>query len=129
MLIKLDIPARRIADLMTTAIEGDYSRYWCSGVYWQSRAHDPIEGANKTPWYADPATYERPDFGIAIHELDEQTGDETIHMVDAEALASGVAKMAEIAGAAFGDFMREDGDGITADCFLQAIALGEIRYG
>lgn len=128
MKIELEVSSKRIADIMTTTIESGYSRYWCNGVYWQSERADPLPGL----WYAEPATYERSDFRIAVHEALEDGGAPSrVYLLDAEAIAKGLAKMATIAPKAFATVIDPEGDadGIDADCFLQAVTLGEIRYG
>lgn len=124
--ISISIPAKRIADIMTTAIESGYSTYWCAGVF--------IKGtwARKTTstqwWYASPEVFDG-SFTIEVHERDENSGKITKHLLNADDVAKGFAIWARKAGSAFGEFLADNEDGPCADTWLQCIALGEVRYG
>ena len=124
MKITLDIPAARIADLMVTAIESGGSNYWCGGVELEVNEATALV----SPWYSDPTLYEGA-FLIVVLECDEETGKDKIHRCNQAAFAKGFVLMAEKHGSHFGDFMAENEDTITADVFLQCIALGDVVYG
>lgn len=135
MEVKIPIEAKRLADMMTTAIESGVSRYWCDGVYLVK----PCKGdeypeyetslGKSSLWYADPKLYES-DFVLEIHEIEEEGGDEvTKHLVDFDMVRTGLALMAKNSPAAFGEFMNDNEDGEVADLFLQYITLGEVVYG
>jgi hypothetical protein len=51
------------------------------------------------------------------------------HRVSAENFAKAFALMAKNSPDHFADFMSENEDAVTADVFLQYVALGEVVYG
>ena len=120
---QVTIPLQRIADLMVGSIEGE-SGYWCSGVYLHTK-HDLKE----TPWYSDPSLYGQ-EFAIQVveYEASEEDSDGR-HNVNKEKLARGLQIMSEKHPSHFADLMNEQDDAITADIFLQCVALGEVVYG
>jgi hypothetical protein len=125
--IELDIPPKRIADLMITAIEGGIA-YWCSGVYlrgaWQTNAAEL-----ESPWYSDAKLYAG-QFTIEIVEHEEhKPGAGNKHRRNQDDFAKGLALMATRYGRHFGDFMAENEDATTADVFLQCVALNDVVYG
>jgi hypothetical protein len=130
MKIELEIPPQRIADLMVTAIEHNHmTRAWCAGVF--------LEGAWKakmstlaSPWYSDPKVYVG-DFTIEVHEIPDEGKPEKVkrRRVSRVDFENGFALMAKKYGRHFGDFMSENADNITADVFLQCVALREVVYG
>jgi len=83
-----------------------------------------------SPWYADPAFYAG-DFLFDVHEIPDESRPHEIrsHRVNRAGLAAGLALMAARHGEHFGDLMTENGDGITADVFLQCVALRDVIYG
>lgn len=125
--ITIKIAPQRIADLMTSAIEGKHmTRAWCAGVF--------VRGAKakNAPdlWYADATLYDG-DFTIEIREIPDESKPEKTkaHRVNAADLAAGFALMATKYGRHFGDFMAENEDNVTADVFLQCVALRDLVYG
>jgi hypothetical protein len=137
MKIAIEITSQRIADLMVSAIEGNHmTRAWCSGIIlvrheqkFTDIAVSALESVNKDPWYANPNLYDGSAFVIDIREQDEETGKITSHMVTPDHFAAGLTLMATKYGRHFGDFMAENDDNITADVFLQCVALRDVVYG
>lgn len=76
MQVTTQVSTRRIADLFVSAIEsGDpvttaSKGGWCYGIYWKSKATKPPGG--KTPWYDQPALYERKDFQVEVWEVADE---------------------------------------------------------
>lgn len=134
MNIAIEIPARRIADLMVTACEmNDMTASWCASVLPVPRSKMARYIATRPDkaycWYDDPAIYDA-GFLVDIVERSETEGkpDKT-HRCNAAHLRRAFKLMAERYGEAFGEFMSENEDAITADAFLQCLALGEVVYG
>lgn len=128
MKIEIEVSSQRIADLMTSAIEGG-STYWCGGVYLRSPAKRRGTGEEGYPWYARKATYEDPDLVIEVVE-DENGMDEGRHMVTQAELRRGLLLMAgEKWGHHLGHILNENWDAADADLFLQLVALGDEVYG
>lgn len=126
----VDITSQRIADLMVGAVEGNYmTRAWCAGIFLLSSS-DGLE----SPWYSDPALYDRPEFLIDIVEIVDESqppeGDNLKHHYcgPAEFLA-GLTLMAHEHPTYFGDIVSENDDAETADALVQLIALKDIVYG
>lgn len=138
MKIQIDVPEHRIADIMTSAIEGNsMTRAWCAGVYLLSmkgRRVSNLPGIRKGLWYNNPKTFESCGFRMEVVEIIDEAkqarGDNLRHhAVGRLNLREGIGKMAEHASEHFGDWMNEREDAVTADVFLQMVALGEVRYG
>lgn len=135
MKVVLDITAQQMADLMTSAIEGDMSAAWCTGVYcivpgeFEERNIPPKDD----PWYSKPEVFSKP-FKIQVDQvLDESKSPagknikkHFVHSVD---FAEAFQIMAEKHGHAFGEFLSGDYDSIVSDMFLQLATLKEVIYG
>ena len=126
--VNLDIPTQRIADLMVTAFEGG------SG-YWRHASDVALAVPDRAPgtiYYADPAfwdgggqiivRYDDPD----KDDEGESTGRKVFGLTQ---LAKGLQIMAEKYPRHFADFVAENDDADTGDCFLQCVILGEVVYG
>lgn len=116
-----DIPASRIADLFITAFEGG-SGYWAASAALTTPNPDTLSAR---PWYSDASLYDRPDFKIIITNEEEKEA----YAIDRAALEKGLQIMATKYASHFGDFLNDNEDAITADVFLQCVALGKIVYG
>ncbi len=133
MKVSIDIPAARIADIMVTAIECNLmTTSWCAGVYLISSQAGVTEDDARC-WYSLPEVYEKP-FEIEIKEIiDESKKPQGKNLksrkVKSVEMSTAFALMAQKYGRHFGDFMNENEDNITADVFLQCLALGEVVYG
>ena len=126
--VKMDVTTQRVADLMVTAFEGG-SGYWCHAAQIEAEAPDRPMG---TIYYADPAFWDNG--GIIRVSFDdpdaddegESTGRKTVGLPE---LAAGLQIMAEKYPSHFADFIAENDDADTGDCFLQCVVLGDIVYG
>lgn len=129
MKITIDLPAKRIADLMITAVEGNHmTQSWCAGVYLKSAR--PAGGDRDDPWYADSRLYEG-DFTLEVHEIeDEGEPEETkAHTVTKADFEAGLKIIAEKYPHHITDILAENEDAVTADVFLQCVVLKGIVYG
>lgn len=130
MKITIDIPSQKIADLMVTVMEGNYmTKAWCHGIY--LNLSDPM--VLSSPWYSNPALYEK-SFELEIVEiLDESKmlSEDNLkrHICGSAAFVNAFRLMVEHSPRAFADFMNDNYDSITADVFIQYVALGEVMYG
>jgi len=141
--IPVEIPDQRLADLLTTAFEGG-SNYWCclhnedqNEEYEALMAEYRIGGPKNPSGYPDDVVTGSPYALIAMNnslvltEKDEghlPNGNEK-HTLNREKLEAGLKLMAEKSPKHFQDFINENEDAITADCFLQMALLQEHRYG
>lgn len=132
MKIEIDIPAQRIADLMVTALEcNDMTAAWCAGVHLIEPARHTLKDS---PWYSDPALYKQP-FKIEVKEVINECapweGDNIkTHVVTQAEFASAMTLWAKGDYAHhLADFIAENEDAVTADVFLQLVALKEVVYG
>lgn len=136
MKIVLDIPAQKIADLMVTAIEGNYmTRAWCNGVFLiKPKSYEKsIDIKDTSPWYSKGGVYEK-SFEICVEEIIDESKHASgsnikKHTVGSVQMAEAFRLMSEQYGWHFGNFMSDDYDTVTADVFLQLAALGEVIYG
>lgn len=137
MKVEIDIPTRRIADLMVTAIEGnDMTRSWCAHIHlkgaMEGRERDLVTSRHVV-WYDNPKAYEG-DFAIEIAEIIDESqpmvaDNLNLHLCGPAQFQRGLQLMAEKQPSHFSDFMEENEDAITADVFLQLVALGDVVYG
>ncbi len=120
----LQITEKRIADLLCGAFEGG-SNYWVH----EATVHDLVKDGQ--PWGPSEYTpsYIRAPFSAGGYvDLDPGEG-EPIVRLDREALARGLKVMAEKYPRHWSDFLQENEDADTADCFLQCCLFGEIIFG
>lgn len=128
MKIAIDIPAKRIADLLTTCAESSAVTYWCSAMKPAPRSGFEKRVAKAKWWYAEAKAI---DDGLLIDVTEmnaDGTGRDKVHRVNAARLRKGLRIMAEKHGRHFGDLLNENDDATTADVFLQCVALGEVVY-
>lgn len=138
MQITFDIPADRIANLMTSAMEGGdpvtcASRGgWCTAInlrgLWEKRANELQEY-----WYADPKLYASREFTIEVVELIDESKPATgsnlkKHKCNAKDFAKGFHTMAKVFPHAFCQVISDDMDAPCADAFLQSMLFGEEKY-
>lgn len=132
IMVPVDITPQRLADLMITAVEcNDMTAAWCAGVRLRHPGRDTL---GKGPWYADPTLYAKP-FLIEVREVIDEAGDWKdpanirVHRINADDMAAGLNLMAREYPQHFGDFIGENEDAVTADVFLQCVALKDVVYG
>ena len=120
--VKVKVPTELIADLMVSAVESGYLNYWLYDVQ-----HDSGENW-ESPWYSDPGYYTDKNlrFTIAYLGLDDKRHDEVVTL---ESILKGLEVLAEKCPRQFSELVGENGDAVTADCFLQCIIFGDIVYG
>ncbi len=138
MKIQLEIPADRIANLMTSAIEGGdpvttaRKGGWCTGIYlrglWEKR-----QSELDAVWYNDPKLYASDEFTIEVVELVDESKPASgrnlkKHRCNAKSFAKGFAVMAKVFPAQFGQVMEDNMDAPCADAFLQSMLFGEEKY-
>lgn len=124
--VGVSIPARMIADLLVTAMEGG-SGYWIASAKPNDTWVQPTKKENgyTTTWYDDEVFVGSDHFSFTLI-ADE---DPLPRVVDTAAIYRGLAKMAEKSPKHFADIIADNHDADTADVFLQWVALGEIIYG
>lgn len=126
ILVTHEITNRRLADLITTGLEGGMSP-WLSTFKWK--------GGDITPgkiWYYEDDTYERDDFAVEVTFDDPDaeegtfTGKRTLTIQD---FHLGLQTFAVKVPDQFAEFLNDNEDANTGDCFLQCLILGDIVYG
>lgn len=140
-----DISSERIADLFIGAIEGNSMvRSWCAGLYWRDfdcPADDIPENTTEPAvhWYADPMLYEREDFQISLHEIEDEsvwngcfapdTPGLKVHVIKIQDVLDGLQLMADQYPGHWEDLVSENDDNVTQDVFLQLTVLKKLVYG
>lgn len=137
-----DISSERIADLFIGAIEGNSMvRSWCAGLYWHDFHTEPPENTTEPGihWYADPKLYEREDFQISLHEIEDESVWEgcfepdtpglKVHVIKIKDVLDGLQLMADKYPGHWEDFVSENDDNMTQDIFLQLTVLKKLVYG
>lgn len=116
MTIEIEIPDKRIADLLCSAWEGG-SNYWARA---EGQPYD----------LAGNLTLEEPIRVYDIEEnLDAQEEGGKFHSLTLDKVRDGLKLMATKAPKQLGRFLAEDDDAITGDVLLQLSIFGEIVYG
>lgn len=136
MKITIEIPAQKIADLMVTAVEGNYMvRAWCNGIFLispKSYEKSVVIGDTR-PWYSKAEVYEK-SFELSVEEIIDESkhiAPDNIkkYKIGSVNFAEGFKLMAVNSPKAFADFMNDNYDIFTADIFLQYVVFGEVIYG
>ena len=126
--LTITIPKQRIADLLCCAFEGG-SNYW----YIIKESTPPAE----MPFRSDPSkVFKHLDFPlnpfgrltITTDEGDEINGKKEWPL-DIPAIERGLRVFIEKYPLHFSDFLIENEDATTGDCFLQCCLFGEVVYG
>ena len=122
--IEFDIPAQRIADQFIAAFESSSgSGYWLASA----KVKAGKERTTERPIYSDPKLYDG-HFVIELR-LRERHNKRTRYEIRPSDVAAGLRKMAQSHPTHFADLIRDEGDAVTADVFLQLCAFGEVVYG
>lgn len=132
-----EIPVERIKDLLCNAIEGG-SNYWCNtmdrmGGITREQAnyrHDVpfVEGGWLQIIEDEPGMPESQPVPTRYYE--DIDGKRTeCYRLDLEAIKKGLNVFAEKCPHQFADFIAENDDAETGDCFLQCILFGHVIYG
>lgn len=129
MQIKIDVPADRIANMLTSFIEGGdpvtcaRKGGWCVSV--ESKSRKAIKG---DWWYADPL-YFTGSFKFEVVELDDETtGHETKHAVGSADIVRGLTVMANKFPHIFKQILEDNTDAPCADILMQCALFGEEKY-
>lgn len=126
MKIEIDITPHQLVDMFVTAIEGG-STYWCQGLFKLTGPEPEVR-----PWYSAPNIWADPNTTIEVHYDDPDkpegngAGRKTLRVAD---LQTGVQAMADKYPSHFADWLLQESDADTGDCFLQCIVLGDCVYG
>jgi hypothetical protein len=120
----INIPIRRIADLLCTAFEGGVG-YWCRIVGYED-PENPVKiiDEDRITKYTD-----YPLCGGAVYcEIDDTSPIEQKRL-DGVSIVEGLKIMSEKYQRHFANFISENEDAETGDVFLQCCLLGEVVYG
>lgn len=129
MNITLNIPAERIANLFTSAMEGGdpvttaNKGGWCSAINWKSR-RKPLGKW----WYATEENFTGTFLLEVVEVDDENTGHKTKHVIHQGHVSQGFKVMAEKFPSQFAQVLEDNIDAPCADAFLQSILFGEEKY-
>lgn len=125
---KVDITPQQIADQMITALETPIGSWLASATLVGSECRNPKESI----WYADPVLFSGA-YQIAVRFDDPAKGDDGEHTglkaISQDDVRRGLEAMVKKCPYQFGLLMRDEGDAITADVFLQCVLFGEEVYG
>lgn len=111
--INVSIDAQKVADLLTTALEGG-SNYWIKILDMKGDTlHDTIKVANgESKWLL-----------LEVDETDRWNG------INVSSMTRGLSLLAEHAPERFARVAQDEADAEDADVFLQYALLGEVIYG
>lgn len=123
----------RIAELLSTAFEGG-SNYWylITGFEAPENPRPVIFGDMKVLGGENAEIFKHTDYpltGGAVVITDCEQPNRGPWRLDGEAIQRGLKVMAEKYPRHWGDFVQENDDADTGDCFLQCCLFGEMVYG
>ena len=119
----VDIPDRRIADLLCTAFEGGVG-YWCVIIgYEEPKEIRSILEESRVVKYTD---YPLTGGSVRCTTTDDDT---KILLLDGYAIRRGLVRMAKKYQTHFVNFLSENEDAETGDVFLQCCFFEELVYG
>jgi hypothetical protein len=126
VIAKLEIQWSRIEDMLCSAWEGG-SNYWLE--CYDYRIPDPPQPAGVVEYRYQNALYPG---GACLCRIagdsDDPSNGRKLELTQ-DKLISGLQTFAEKCPSHFADFMAENDDATTADCFLQCCLLGDVVYG
>lgn len=121
----VDVPAQRVADLLTTAIEGGWSPWL--------RVVRPLDGLPiGHHWYSSGDSLQIDGWGFTASydgPGDEEGSGASVKTVVASDLSRALSLMAEKEPSQLAAFMSEDEDAVTGDVFMQLLLMGDVVYG
>jgi hypothetical protein len=130
--IEVEVTGKMLADTITTALEGA-SNYWLDLVEKCATFRSSREERNDHgPWYAVPRYWDGPHVTTFFELTDECNGTTEAHIIGPMQIAAGLDLMSKKSPTLFNALLScEDNplDSSDADCVLQWIVLGELRYG
>jgi hypothetical protein len=127
MEIKLEIPLKRISDMLCSALESS-----CGSHYWVQITAE-VKPDKLTFHCMDGHVFPHIDYplneggSIVIQDIEDES--HAPFVLDIDAIQKGLAIMAEKEPRHFGDFLSENDDATTGDVFLQCCVFGETLYG
>lgn len=132
--VKINIGAVDIADLLITGLDPvpfpQAVGYWCKKTGYTKPPKIEFQRYEEQVYpYCD---YPLNDGGAALFEIEGDNGDPDNGkklVLDTEAIERGLQLMATTRPKEWADFLNDNADIETADCFLQLCLLGEIVYG
>lgn len=126
--VPLQIPMRRIQDLLTSAFEGG-SNYW----YMIEKQHKPTRFDTRCmesgvfphiDYPTNPGGWLDVSDGAEVGETKKRTA-----RLDMGSIKRGLAVFTRAYPTHFGDFLSENDDATTGDAFLQCCLFGDVMYG
>jgi hypothetical protein len=136
MKIEVEIDDDKISGILCTAFEGG-SNYWYTILRYEYApgltAADFREGGKmqgQQYWHPCQLVPLAEGCAVVIGVIGDKDGDdEKEHRLDRTALQKGIAIMREKHPKHFADWLSENDDADTGDCFLQCCLFGELVYG
>ena len=122
--VKANISEESIAGLLACAFEGGSNSWYMIEDYEAPENPRPVMFGDEIFKHTD---YPVTGGAVIVSDMhDEERG----HMrLDGEAIQRGLTAMSEKCPQAWGDFITNNADAITGDCFLQCCLFGEVVYG
>jgi len=131
ILVPLRIPVERVSNLLCSAFEGG-SNYWAR-IEKKTEPTEYLYRSSEDQVYPHIDYPLNPGGSLTISangdDEHEEIDGRREWVLDVEAIKRGLAFMANNEPSAFGDFLGEDDDQITADVFLQCCLFGKVVYG
>ena len=123
-----DISTEDIAGLLCCAFEGG-SNYWYCIDYDKSVKPPEIDPELKKGWGTFRHISWPMSKGGALCVLDASDDEEEEYTLDLNAIKRGLDIMSKKYPRHWGDFINQNDDAYTGDCFLQCCIFGEAIYG
>ena len=127
--IPVEIPDHRICDLLCCAIEGG-SNYWY--MITGHKKPSVIKSFSSFPAETEPVIFPHLDYPLSedggIYITDDETGEGVLKepfLLDRKAIERGLTLMAQLFPKHWANFMSENEDADTGDCFLQCCCFPE----
>jgi hypothetical protein len=117
--VNIEVSDERITDLICSGFEGG-SGYWCRIERYENPDDESVEFKhNELPITARGAV-------ICRSQLEDEAPELRL---DRAAVERGLRLLPEKCPAAWADFIAENEDATTGDCFIQLCLLGDVVYG
>lgn len=106
------ISDERVQDLLINAVE-TISAYWCSDI---TQLHE-----------GDIYDISKPDWKWEVTEDQGDVAD--VYVITRDDVSAGIDLMQKIVPHQFNNWINDNEDAITADCFFQCVVLKDVIYG
>ena len=121
--VTVEIDSERVGDLLCTAFESGYSKYWGATIDLDKSKKPEEKTEYRWQWPLNGGS-------LFVYSGEDYPDDpELSGEINLDTIRKGLALMAKDSPRHMSDFLDENEDAITGDVFLQYVLFGKLIYG